>query len=468
MTTSTATKAPPPAPGPSADPAPTPTPTAASDFRRKREALAPTLTATAPSPRKERRKLRKVVPEWALPLVKSARYKGAKGGRGGGKSHEVIELQLMFSVKNPHRRVVFLREVQKSLKDSVKHLLEQKIKDMGIEDYFDIRTTEIRCAKGDGVFLFQGLAEHTAVTIKSLEGIDCAVIEEAQVISQRSLDLLLPTIRKEGSEVWAIWNPLNPTDPIDRFFAGLTAEDDFVLVHVNYRQNRHASEALIKEAERCKRLDPIKYKHVYGGGYEEHSDARIFKHIRIESFETPSDLISIGGLRFGCDWGFSVDPLVLLRGFVIGRTLYIEYEAHEIGVEIEDTKAHFLTVPGSTKWTITAGKDRPERIKSAQRQGFKIKPAIGGNNSVIEGVEYLQNFEIVIHTRCAHAQDAFLNYKHPIDKMTEQILPVLPKGKDHVIEAARYMVEDIRRFEEGKPKRKPSAPPPPVRHHWRR
>lgn len=411
---------------------------------------------------------RKEIPEWALPLLQPCRLKGIKGGRGGGKSHEVMELQVVFQVANPNRNVVFIREVQKSIKDSVYQLIKDKIESMGLSDYFEITTTEIRSTRGSGRMLFIGMNGQTAASIKSLEGMNCAVVEEAQTFSQPSIKVLLPTIRKEGAEVWFLWNPKNATDPVDKLFAGLKRVNEpggeGILIHVNYWQNRHASDTLKAEAERCKREDPEGYRHIYGGEHETHSDARIFKHVKVECFEIPSTAVK----RFGCDWGFSIDPLVLLCGYVDGRDIYIRHEAYARGVEIEDTRAHFNQIPEATKWTITAGKERPERIKSAVRQGFKIKACVGGNNSEEEGVEYLQNFTWHIHEDCVYTQDEVLSYKHPVDPQTEEILPVLPKKKNHCIEAARYMVEDIRRFEEGKPKTKKKSVSVPTRSAWRK
>lgn len=425
------------------------------------------LRIAAPSPRPPeklaKRKLRVKIPRAALPLLKPMRLKGLKGGRGGGKSHTAAELQLIAQVRNPNRNLVYIREVQKSIKDSVYRLLKDKIKALGLQKHFDIKSNEIRSSKGSGVILFIGMADHTAVTIKSLEGMDCAVVEEAQTISQHSIDMLLPTIRKEGAEVWFIWNPKNKTDPVDKLLCGDEHPADSIVVEMNYKQNVHASKTMVAEAERCRLADLDAYNHIWGGGYEEHSEARIFKHIRIESFETPPDAI----LRFGLDWGFT-DPLVLLRGFIgAPRTLYIDYEAWEENCEISDMRPLFLTVPQSERYWITAGRDRPERIKDANKQGFKVKACVGGNNSAIEGVEFLKDYTIVIHPRCPHAIDEFTNYKRPIDKLTGKVIPVLPSKKNHIIEAARYMVEDVRRFAQREPTEEIIDPlPVPTVHSW--
>lgn len=432
------------------------------------------LTDATVSPDKVKagRRLRIEVPKWAKPLMQPMRLKGLKGGRGGGKSHTGIELQLLEYLKNPDFNIVFVREVQRSIKDSVYQLVKDKVKKLGLQSYFHFTTSEIRCTKGTGRMLFIGMSDATAATLKSLEGMNRAVVEEAQQLSTNSIEVLLPTIREAGSEVWFFWNPKNKSDPVDTLFASLLPHEG-ILIHVNYLQNKHASEALIAEAERCKRRDPDRYKHIWLGGHEEYSDARIFKHLKVdEEFEFPKG----ASRRFGLDWGFG-DPLVLLSGFAessgegkdLDRHLYIRYEAYEAGVEISDTKDHLLQVPEVMKWTIIAGKDRPERILDLQKLKFKIKACAGGNFSEIEGVEYLQDFTIHIHKDCPYTKEEFENYKHPIDKQTGKIKPTLPTVKNHTVEAARYMVEDMRIFErDAEPEPDPAdAIPIPVEHKWR-
>ncbi len=108
-----------------------------------------------------------------------------------------------------------MREIQKSLNQSVKRLLETKIEAMNAGAYFEVQDAVIKSRKGDGAIIFQGMQNHTADSIKSLEGYDCAWVEEAQSLSQTSLDLLRPTIRKPGSELWFTWNPRQNSDPVD-------------------------------------------------------------------------------------------------------------------------------------------------------------------------------------------------------------------------------------------------------------
>lgn len=165
-----------------------------------------------------------VTPKWAKPLLSPKRYKGAKGGRGSGKSHFFGEALVEALVFNPNTSAVCIREIQKSLKFSAKRLIEEKIEAMGVSHLFTITQSEIRANKGRGVILFQGMQDHTADSIKSLEGFNIAWVEEAQTLSKKSLKLLRPTIRAEDSEIWFSWNPEKTSDPVDLFFQNITKD----------------------------------------------------------------------------------------------------------------------------------------------------------------------------------------------------------------------------------------------------
>lgn len=385
-------------------------------------------------------------PRWMVPLLNKSRYKGAHGGRGSGKSHGFATMLIAAHVADPNRSTVCVREVQKSLAQSVKKLLEQKIRQLEVGDYFDIKSVEIRSRKGHGLILFQGMADHTAESIKSLEGFDCAWVEEAQAISQRSLDLLRPTIRKPNSELWFTWNPIQASDPVDLLLRGKDQPPNATVVEVNYLDNPWLPDTLGPEIEYDQRTCMEKYEHVWLGKYLSHAEARVFKRWRIEDFDTPRDAV----LRFGADWGFAPDPTTLVRCFIEGRKLFVDWEAYSVGCEIEDTPSLFLSVPESEKWAIVAGSDRPERIQSMRRAGFNIMPAVRGPNSVQEGVAWLENYEIVVHPRVVHLIDELRLFSRKTDPLTGRVIPVLESKNNHVIEALRYACEAVRRTAQGK------------------
>jgi phage terminase large subunit len=435
------------------------------------------------------------VAEAFVPLLEPSRYKGIFGGRGGAKSHffgdQAIERCLLAPT-----RIVCVREIQKSLEQSVKRLLEDKIRQYELQDEFEILNNEIR-TPGGGLIIFQGMQNHTADSIKSLEGYDIAWVEEAQTLSQRSLDLLRPTIRKPGSELWFSWNPRFPTDPVDSFFRGNDREDkskphvpppNSIIVETHFDSNPWFPDVLETDMLWDRQRDPEKYGHIWRGGYLKKSGTRIYRNWREEEFETPS---SVEAFYLGGDWGYAADPNVLIRTWLRDpRTLMIDFEAHGVGVELEETPALFDRVgclacalgdpcPGAQhevavrrgelvcercsvggvcpelfvnghamarNYVVTADSARPETISYMQRHGYpRLQAAKKGPGSLEDGITFLKNYNMVVHPRCVHTIDELTFYSWKTDPLTEQVLPVPVDKKNHVMDSLRYAVEALRR-----------------------
>ncbi len=248
-------------------------------------------------------------PEWALPLLEPVRYKGASGGRASGKSHFFAELAVEEMVADPDLRFVCIREVQRSLKFSAKSLVETKIRALGVEGLFDVLSTEIRRIGGRGVMIFEGMQDHTADSIKSLEGFGRAWVEEAQSISKRSLDLLLPTIRAPGSEIWFSWNPDQPSDPVDAFFAG--KPEGSVHVHTTYRDNPFCPDVMKVEADRLERADPEAHEHIWGGRYFLGGNGRVYSAFKNKPYPEGNvdESVADTGAELLVGMDFNVNPM---------------------------------------------------------------------------------------------------------------------------------------------------------------
>lgn len=392
------------------------------------------------------------------PLLHPSRYKGAKGGRGSGKSHFYADNWLDENVRKK-LDFVCLRETLKSLEFSVKKLLEGKIEKYNAGSYFDVQDRRILSRHG-GVTIFEGMQNHTADSIKSLEDFDRAWFEEAQRASQRSLDLLRPTIRKPESELWFSWNPENPTDPIEKLLGGDNAPPGTVVVKANYTDNPWLPDVLREELEYDRQRDPDKFAHVWLGDFRRNTQARVFKNWKIEEF----DVDPAATIRQGADWGFSIDPTVLVQCYIVGRKLYVPYEAYRVGCEIADTPDLFLSVPGAEKWPLTADSARPETISHLRKNGFpKIVSAIKGKRSVEEGIEFLKSYDIIVHPRCKHTIDELTAYSYKVDDLTGEVLPVLADKDNHVIDALRYACEGVRRVSTVKTE---PVKVIPVVNHW--
>lgn len=373
------------------------------------------------------------------PLLKPARYKGARGGRGGAKSHFVAD-KIIEDCFYEHHRVACLREYQTSMQESSKQLLQDKINALGLENDFRVINTEIS-GPNDSLIVFKGLQGNAVFSLKSMEGFDRVWVEEAQSISQASLDVMSPTFRVDGTEMYFTWNPFDDDDPVEKLFNENVDDPDFICVTSTWEDNPWFPEALRRDMERDRRRDPDKYAHVWLGEYQKVSQARVFHNWRITDFETPDDT----RFFFGADWGFSVDPSVLVRCWLRGKSLMVDYEAYKVGCEIVDTPALFDTVPGSRLWPIRADSARPETISHMQRNGYpKITGAVKGKNSVEDGVEFLKSYDIVVHPRCVHTSNELSRYSYKIDKRTGDVLPVLEDSSNHVIDSLRYALEGER------------------------
>jgi phage terminase large subunit len=202
------------------------------------------------------------------PLLSEARYKGAWGGRGSGKSHFFAGLLIEDSLIEKGLRSVCIREVQKSLKESAKRLIEDKLQEhnLGEADGFRVYR-EVVETPGDGIITFQGMQDHTAESIKSLEGFQRAWVEEGQTLSARSLSLLRPTIRAEGSQIWCSWNPRRKNDPIDLMLRGEGKPTGAVVIRANWSDNPWFPSVLEQERIDCLKGQPDQYDHIWEGGY---------------------------------------------------------------------------------------------------------------------------------------------------------------------------------------------------------
>lgn len=199
------------------------------------------------------------------PLLKPARRKGVWGGRGSGKSTFFAEYCVIELLKG--RSVLCIREIQKSIADSVKKLIEQKIIQFGVLDRFSITENEIKCPSSGAVCIFRGMQSHNAASVKSLEGFDIAWVEEAQSLSHKSMTLLIPTIRKDGSELLFSWNPERPTDAVDELLRGSKVSADSIVVRANWSDNPWFPDVLEQERRDCLANQPERYGHIWEGEY---------------------------------------------------------------------------------------------------------------------------------------------------------------------------------------------------------
>jgi phage terminase large subunit len=369
-------------------------------------------------------------------LFEPHRYKVYYGGRGSGKSMNFARALLLMGASRP-LTVLCTREVQTSIADSVHRLLREQLEEIGLGSFYRVTQNAIYGQNGTE-FIFKGLRFNVR-EIKSTEGVDVCWVEEGQAVSADSWDVLIPTIRKPGSEIWISFNPLDETDPTFQRFV-ISPPDTAFVRKVNYDENPYFPDVLRQEMEWLKKRDYQSYLHIWEGEVRKHSNALVFGgYFTVEDFETPRNA------RFyhGADWGFANDPSTLIRCFIDGKKLYIDREAWGIGVEIDNTPALFDTVETARRWPIKADCARPETISYMRRQGFNISPAKKWQGSIEDGIEFLKTFDIIIHPRCQHTIDEFNHYSYKVDKQTGDILPQIVDANNHLCDSLRYALDGL-------------------------
>lgn len=276
------------------------------------------------------------------PLLVPSRYKAAWGGRGGAKSHFFAEKLIEDCLAEPGdsgegMRAVCIREVQKDLAQSSKLLIESKLQSLklGEGQGFKVFRDMIETPR-DGLIIFKGMQDYTADSIKSLEGFKRAWWEEAQSATSHSLNMLKPTMRATGSELWFSWNPRRKTDPVDVMFRGPEKPTGSVVVKTNWRDNPWLTAELIQERLDCLRIQPDQYDHIWEGGYISVIDgayyARSLTQARLENRigKVPADPLMT--LRVFCDiggTGAKADAFTMWVAQFIGREIRVldYYEA---------------------------------------------------------------------------------------------------------------------------------------------
>lgn len=378
------------------------------------------------------------IPRAYTDLLNPYRYKIYYGGRGSAKSWNFARALLTRTTKEP-LRIFCAREIQKSIKDSVHRLLSDQIEKLGLSPNYEVTNNEIRGINGS-LFIFNGL-KHNVNQIKSLEGIDIVWVEEAELISDDSWEILIPTIRKPNSEIWISFNPDKDTDPTYRRFIKNTPPNS-LLKKVSWRDNPFFPDTLAKEKDYLKSVDIDAYNHIWEGDTWNRSQAQVFggKYV-IEEFEEAG----LGDAYYGADWGFATDPTVLIKCFINDGNLYISQEAYGLHTETIDIPELFNKIDGSNRSIIRGDSARPEIISHLKRHGFPHMKAVEKwKGSVEDGISWIRGLKkIIIHPRCKHTIEEAKLYSYKTDRLTGDVLPELVDEHNHCWDSIRYAISPL-------------------------
>lgn len=390
-------------------------------------------------------KLFSQLPDWARPLFSPQRYKSLYGGRGSAKSVTVAKALLILGMLNVET-ILCVREFQASIQDSVHRLLKDQIEEMGMSHFYTATNSTIRGKNGTS-FIFKGVRNNVQ-SVKSTQGVTRLWIEEGQTISKNSWEVLIPTIRAPGSEIWVTWNPENSDDPTYTKFVTPDGEpqerEGLTCLKINHEDNPWFPEELRKEMEWMKETDYDLYLHIWEGKCRTNSDAQILnKKWCVRDFEVNP---SWEGPYFGADFGFSQDPSVLIKCYIdrVNMNLMIYREAYGVGIELDDMPKFYDTIEESRKFRIRGDCSRPETINHIKNKGFNIKGCVKWDGSVQDGIEFLRSFkQIIVHKRCPKTALECKKYSFKVDRLTGDVTTIVVDAHNHCIDALRYALEPM-------------------------
>lgn len=388
-----------------------------------------------------------VLPEKLVPVFTPARgevqYRGAHGGRGSGKSFNFAKMAAIWGYTEP-LRILATREYQGSIKESFYAELKSAImSETWLSNAYEIGSDYIK-GKNGTEFIFMGL-RRSINSIRSLAQIDLTIVEEAEDVPDASWLMLEATVfRRPKSELWAIWNPRLRGSPVDLRFR-VHPPKNGIFVEMNYMDNPFFPAGLetLRSREE-QRLDHDTYAHVWEGAYLTNSNAQVYNgKWKVSEFEPGPDW---DGPYQGGDFGFSQDPLAAVRCWIFDETLFVEYEAGAVGLQLDDTPSFLdFHIPGWSSYVSRWDNARPESIAHFTRNGMaRAEAADKWPGSVEDGIQFIRSFKhVVIHPRCTNTIKEMKTYSYKVDRYTGDILPVIIDANNHYMDAMRYALAPI-------------------------
>ena len=380
---------------------------------------------------------------------------GLSGGRNSMKTWSAMTWAVLELAANPVN-IIFARQFQNSMRDSSHRAVADRIRALGLGG-FDIQRNVILHRNG-GEISFIGLERHPD-SVRSKENVRAVVVEEAHVITQNSISILEPTLRRPGARAIYVWNRVKESDPVDAMFYGSADDNEPPVIHTTWEDNPFVPPSVVQDVIRHRSRDPEGARHTWGGLPKIRSDARVFPDSSFRVADIDDQVPERLAPRWGADFG-DTHPSVLVQLYVWGRTLYIRDEAYQAGVGVDETPALFAGsspdgrwanprgfpgIPGARTARIRADSAGKAYIRHLKKVGFtRIKPAKKGPGSIENGVARIKSFDIVIHPRCVHTLDEFRTHQRVVDRKTEEVTDEYEDANNHAVDAIRYALETVR------------------------
>lgn len=372
------------------------------------------------------------------------RYYVISGGRGKGATWSIARYLVNEAITSK-KFIMCAREVQTSIRYSSKKTIEDTIEALGLRPFFKFMKLETICKINGSKFIYNGISDMTAGSIKGLESVDIVWVAESQNISSKSLKILTPTVRQAGSHLVFDINPESDDDPVyDRFITHGDEISRLALLKCSYRDNPWFTEELEEERLNDSRvLSKEDYNWVWEGHTRRYTDAQIFANYYEVSDYDALVPFNKRNYFYGVDWGYAKDPTTCIRMFFYEGYLFIDAESRKVECGLDNTPELFDKVMLDRRSWCKADSARPETIDYMNKRGFRIVGAKKGNNSIGDGILRLKRYRnIIVHKqRCPETAKEFDKYSWKVNKQTEAIIKIPEDKFNHSIDAIRYGTE---------------------------
>jgi phage terminase large subunit len=367
------------------------------------------------------------------------------GGAGSGKSHFVIQKMILKYLKYPNRKCLVIRKVGNTLRDSVFALFKSVLADWQIYDKCDVRETLLTIDLPNGSqFIFKGLDDEEK--IKSIANIDDIIVEECTELTLDEFSQLNLRLRSKNlyNQIHCMFNPVSKSNWVYRmWFEEGFNEKTTIIVHTTFKDNKFLPQDYIDALLEMEKTNPTKFK-IYALGEFATLDKLIFNNWKEECFDYRDILKENKNITavFGMDFGYTNDPTAFVCVLIdrVDKKLYIYDEFQQKGLTNDEIAKKIIEM-GYQKEIIICDSAEPKSIEELQRNGLtRVKAATKGKDSILNGIQYLQQFEIVIHPDCTHIIEEFKNYTWQKDRDGIYINKPIDRY-NHGMDALRYATD---------------------------
>lgn len=358
------------------------------------------------------------------------------GGRGSLKSHTVARVLLIRAMQKSGRCGCF-REFQNSIADSSHSLLSNLIEEYELPNFKVTNDSIVNTATGYD-FIFKGLRNNVQ-SIKSIEGMTEAWVEEAQTITEKSIDVLTPTVRLPGSQIFYTYNRLKDKDPIHQRLV-VEGRPNTLIINVNYDvalKYGWMSDVLRQEMESDKEHRPEIYKHKWLGE-PSNLKGQIYKNFK-KIADIPKEAEYMGA---GLDFGYTNDPTALIDVWKWNNAYILDEQLYNKGMRNSEIGQQILKLPHYSNHIVVGDSAEPKSIDDIKSEGVNIVGAIKGKDSINNGIQLLQGLEIYYTERSHNIEEEVLNYQWRVDR-EDKSLNVPIDAYNHALDAVRYKISDI-------------------------